>query len=355
MAEIQRTAIKATLRNPDDKHSMKEAHEIPLGPAPLRRPQSLRRTSSVQAHGFESLHGPYLVVGHARDLYSGDDVSSTDTVAADTLRADISAERLISSIEASRCNDALGELVSVRLGGKVRKIMTQVIPEEVAQTTLLHLLLDDMVAASIISNAAPVAWGMVPDIIKSESAQKKSAYDRTGTCISFTPGSRTLLPNGQANSKDVARIPVDVPIENGDPQAWHPWNKLEGPNQMRLRRMDLWKDGGMLQVDAGFQDSAAFSHTEQRMVFHEYGLQATIEPDSFIVQRINVQTGILPFMECLQSAATAQQMVGQSLLNFRRSVPAQLPGVAGCTHLNDVMRSLQDVATMAEILNLKRG
>lgn len=293
------------------------------------------------------------MVGHARDLYTGDDHSVPQTVSQDSLRSGISVNREVSSITASRCNAEVSNLTSIRLGGAFRKAMAQQMPQEVEHTTLLYRLLDDMVGASLVSNAALDVWGIQADGSRSEPAPADT-YDRTGTCISFAPGSRTILPNGQANSGDIKRIAVDVPIDIGDPNAWHPWEKLTGPNQMRLRRTDLWEDGQLLQVNAQFQDSAAFSYTEQRMVFHEYRVEAVIEPDTFVLQSVEVETGILPFTECLQAADTAQKMVGQSLLNFGRSVPAQLPGIAGCTHLNDILRSLQDVVALSEILGQQR-
>ena len=56
------------------------------------------------------------------------------------------------------------------------------------------------------------------------------------------------------------------------------------------------------------------------MVFHEYRLTAVIAPETFVLRSVDVMSGVLPHVECLQAPATAQGLVGQSILNFRRSV-----------------------------------
>ena len=288
--------------------------------------------------------------GRARDLYSGDDTSEPQVLSIESLSADISAARQVSSISASQNNAELEPLNSLPLGGLFRKAMAETLRREVEQSTLLHRLLDDIVGASFVTGASFHAWGLVEPNDQQEMKPEKGGFDRTGTCLTFAPGSPVLLPNGQARVEGMNHPEVEAPMYNGDPNAWHQLEEVEGPNHMRTRRMDLWEEDGMLHVDAAFQDSAALPDRDERMVFHEYQLEAEIEPDTFILKSVKAETGALPFSSCLQAPATAQSMVGQPLLDFRRSVPTQLRGVAGCTHLNDVLRSLQDVTAMSEIL-----
>ena len=42
-------------------------------------------------------------------------------------------------------------------------------------------------------------------------------------------------------------------------------------------------------------------------------------------------------------------LLGKDLRRFRLEVLEQLPGILGCTHLNDVLRSMADVPQLAEI------
>jgi hypothetical protein len=48
-------------------------------------------------------------------------------------------------------------------------------------------------------------------------------------------------------------------------------------------------------------------------------------------------------------------MVGRPLSDFRQSVLDRLKGTAGCTHLNDVLRSLADVPALTATLLAQDG
>lgn len=345
--------FRGIIEKGDMNHIMAKKHEITLGPPPKRKPGSLRRTSSIQSHSYDSFLGPYTMWGFARDLYTGADLSAPSIVSQDNLKATISPKRQVSAIEANRCNDALNELLSVPLGGKLRKAMAQMLSQEVEHSTLLHRLLDDTVGASIVTNAAFDAWELIPRDEQTKYAEE-NGIDNTGLCITYKPGSKAMTSTGQPIVTNIERICEEVPLYDGDPHAWHQFDKPEGPNQLRMRRLDLWQEQGLLHADVAFQDSAAFQDKEERLVFHEYRAEATIEPETYVLQSIKVQNGVLPFAECLQAPATAQSMVGQSIRDFRRDILAQLPGTAGCTHLNDVLRSLQDVVAMSETLNQQK-
>ena len=58
----------------------------------------------------------------------------------------------------------------------------------------------------------------------------------------------------------------------------------------------------------------------------------------------------LPWPECPQAAASASRLVGQPVGELRDFVRQDLSGTTTCTHLNDLLRSLADVATLAAIL-----
>jgi len=59
---------------------------------------------------------------------------------------------------------------------------------------------------------------------------------------------------------------------------------------------------------------------------------------------------ILPFRECPGASMKAARMVGQNVADFRQAVLDTLVGTLGCTHLNDVLRALADVPTLARLL-----
>jgi hypothetical protein len=64
---------------------------------------------------------------------------------------------------------------------------------------------------------------------------------------------------------------------------------------------------------------------------------------TFELLSIRVDPRVLPYRECPAASPNASRMVGQTLSGFRLAVLDTLPGTLGCTHLNDVLRSLADV------------
>lgn len=120
-----------------------------------------------------------------------------------------------------------------------------------------------------------------------------------------------------------------------------------------IRYTHLWPDGPMLRVATGFQDSAALpARRDRRMVFHEYVLNATVDPADMTLAAITVTAGSLPFPTCLAAPATAGALVGQPLAQFGTLVAVVLAGTGGCTHLNEVLRNLSDVMA-AQLVRLQ--
>ena len=57
---------------------------------------------------------------------------------------------------------------------------------------------------------------------------------------------------------------------------------------------------------------------------------------------------ILPYRECPGASVKASRMIGLDVTTFRETVQEVLPSTHGCTHLNDVLRSLADVPWLAQ-------
>ena len=123
----------------------------------------------------------------------------------------------------------------------------------------------------------------------------------------------------------------------------------EGPQKRRARRIDLWRDGGLIKVDAGFQDSGS-NPEGGRTAVHEYRVFAEIDAASGTVLALQALPLILPYRECPGASVKATRMIGQNVAQFRQSVLDTLPGTLGCTHLNDVLRALSDAPMLARLL-----
>ncbi|MDP3750030.1 MAG: DUF2889 domain-containing protein [Phenylobacterium sp.] len=290
--------------------------------------------------------------GAGRDLYTGDDVVSPHVLGEDQVRALLSPDRVLAHVEGPRHGDALAALAGLRPGGQLRKAIAGRVPGDAPDTALLHRLLDDVSTASFVSTHAWAAWapGWVE---KYRAAGLADRIDRdvTDVCVGFRAGSAALAANGRSSVGRMTQLVAPPPLRSDDPYSWHQLEPDIGPNQRRTRRMDLWSEGGLLHVNADFQDSAAVPDAQgDRMIFHEYRIEATLEPQDLVLQAISVTPGVLPFGECVAGVKSAQGLVGRPVVGFHSLISATLQGSAGCTHLNDMMRALRDVVAMRDRL-----
>jgi hypothetical protein len=171
-----------------------------------------------------------------------------------------------------------------------------------------------------------------------------------GICAGFRPGSSALNPDGTGSSATQSATPVPGLLHPDDPYGWHELPEQEGVGMRRARRIDVWRQGGMVCIDAAFQDSAT-SPAGGRIAVHEYLLSATVEARDFVLSALHVEPRILPYRECPTATPNAQRVLGTRLNDMRQAVLRELPGTLGCTHLNDVLRSLADVPRLAKCVD----
>jgi hypothetical protein len=323
-----------------------------LGAPPERRLYSLRRTSAMQAHFPDGPNGSICFVGTGRDLYTGAYRDAPRECASERADIELTPDKRIARISNGRNDDVLAGFVGMRVSGELRSAFARDLREEVENTTLLFRLLDDLAGATFLSAAAWFSWfhGRLDEYEALLGVSAKLERGVEGLCISYTPGSPSILPDGRTNEA-IAVHPVGPLPFSDDTYAWHDFALLDPPNQWRIRHSDLWFDGGMLRALIGFQDSAAVrGSADERRLFHEYRLTALIDPAGLILREIEVTPAILPFRTCLIAPDTAKAMIGHPIANFGALVPKILPGIAGCTHLNDVLRAMQDIVGMARTL-----
>jgi Protein of unknown function (DUF2889) len=324
----------------------------PLGVAPLRRPGSVRRTTSIDTHWPEGWGKPSQMQGRGRDLLTPSDSGSAATVLADdqfTITASIEREILAISTTPDR-PEAQG-LQGVRAGGASRDALSKILGPEKGGP--LYQVIDDFAGASLVSGWIWSVWesGWQERMQAMRDLPNFRARKMEGICTGFAPGASSLdeegLPN-QSHSKEAARV---GPLANpDDPEGWHDLPDREGVQMRRARRIDVWRDEGSVQIDAMFQDSGTTPDGESRAAIHEYHVRAAMNAEDETLLAISVDPRILPFQECPGAALNAGRMVGQPMSDFRQKVLETLPGIHGCTHLNDVLRALSDVPHLASLL-----
>jgi hypothetical protein len=165
-------------------------------------------------------------------------------------------------------------------------------------------------------------------------------------CTGFAAGGSAHTPEGRPNATNQSSTDV-CPLEHpDDPDGWHAMPLQEGPCMRRARRIDVWREDGLIKVDAGFQDSGS-NPAGGRTALHEYRVHAEVDPGSGVLTALQVLPMVLPFRECPGAAIKATRLIGHKVADFRDDVLETLPGTAGCTHLNDVLRALSDVPLLA--------
>jgi hypothetical protein len=289
--------------------------------------------------------------GRARDLLTP---LAGEAVVLDEAATDIMASQIrqIESIAVTPEREAAQRLVGVRAGGQSRIMLAEILPEDCAGGTPLRLLLDDFAGASLVAGWAWSRW--VDDwatLMRQNKARATAGRGGVmeGICTGFAPGSSALKPDGTSESKNQNNSPVVSLVNPDDPIGWHPLGEQEGVGMRRARRLDLWREGDLLMVEIGFQDSAT-SPAGGRVAIHEYEVSATVDVATLTLRTLKPDPRILPFPECPGAVANAGRMVGKPVAGFRTEVLETLPGTLGCTHLNDVLRSMGDIPALMRAL-----
>ena len=312
----------------------------PYGHSPPRRPGSVRRTSSITATWPYGMDGDTEMRGTSRDFLT-QSWGVGRTIAQDCILA-VAAKRKIVALSCEPPRAGIGGLVGATAGGQLRAAIADALPDELKRGTPLYLLLDDLAGATLVAGWSFSLWP------QPERARPKPARQMSGICIGFRPGSSALTSEG--TSRPSQNISLVVPLQHpGDPDGWHDMPDPGGLNFRRARRIDLWHgDDGLLQIDAGFQDSAN-SPSGQRTAIHEYHVTATCDEAGRLLS-IKANPGTLPFAECRAAPTNIDDLIGVPMSELRREVLLRLHKTFGCTHLNDTLRALAEVPVLAASL-----
>lgn len=313
----------------------------PTVSTPARAPRSLRRTSTTDMLRPDGLLGPLVLVGRARDLYTN--AAGEGRVLGEAgyeARVDYVPGREIRSLVSRPANDALERLVGLRASSGFRAALDEAIPEEREALSLLYGLLDDLPVTALVSGFAmgfafqghPVPKGQL-----SQHPDLCAGWRRGGTLLTGVEetGIVPLVTGPEAPS--LARA--------DDPLAWHVLPALPPNGMRRHRRLDL-TPGAKLGVDAFFRDL----HVEpegRHTVIHEYTVRAEVDPEALRFDAIEAKAQALPWVECNPAPASAARLRGRLVRGLRPAVRTEFTGITTCTHLNDTLRSLEDIAGLA--------
>ncbi|MGE0384183.1 MAG: DUF2889 domain-containing protein [Gammaproteobacteria bacterium] len=316
----------------------------PTGGTPPRAPGSVRRTSTVDAIRPRGVNGELVLVGRARDLVTPiDGAAFVHAEAAVRAEVDFMNGRALTRIDADPALPGADALLGVPCSTGFRAAVDGIVPQGSERLSPLYLLLDDLPAASLVSGHAVIYAGMFP---VQEQAQRLQQPD---LCSGWRTGGTILADIDSTGLSPVVTGPLAPSLLNArDPLAWHTFGPLPANSMRRSRRMDVARTEA-IEVDMLFRDSH-FSFAGVETVIHEYTVHARLEPGSLRIIDIAAEPRALPFVECPEAAASAKRLAGELVAGLRPRIRAEFLGPSTCTHLNDTLRSLEDVRALAALL-----
>jgi len=324
-----------------------EPIHAPVGTTPPRRAASVRRTMSIDVHWPEGAGSAGHYLGRCRDVLTRTTGSQPELLGEAEVNV-IAADRQLQSISATPTPPRLQQLVGVRAGGHLRNALAETVPEEKAAGTPLYLVLDDMAGTTLVSRWAFSRW---IDDWMSVAMAPAMRPTMEGVCIGFRPGASSLDNDGRSKpGQNASRV---IPLPNpADPQGWHELPRFEGVNFRRARRIDVWREGDETVVESHFQDSASAPDGGDRWAIHEYLLNARIGPDGR-VRVLEALPGTLPYASCRAAPVNNEVLIGTHARDLRDVVLERLKFTGGCTHLNDMLRSLAEAPILAKHLPVR--
>jgi hypothetical protein len=312
----------------------------------------VRRTTSIDSIRPDGLEGPMQQHGRGRDLVTGSDGAVTVVAESATrLVTDYTQGMLIRELDVAPAVPGAESLVGARAGGGFRKVLdTQT---DAVRGSLPYLLLDDVPGATLVSGMAMTVASDAGDAdiaawrertnkteIRLQQADICAGWKTEGTLLQFVVDGRPPVLRGP----DAPSI-----VDGDDPHGWIALDPLPAYATRRVRRLDAWRDEELVRVDVFFRDTCT-DRDAGEFVVHEYTAQAAVDPGTMTIVECAAQPRVLPWVDCPEAIPSAGRLVGWSVDDVRPESRTALVGPSTCTHLNDVLRGLEDVHWLTDLL-----
>lgn len=286
-------------------------------------------------------------MGRARDLLTPHSGAAVVVGVAELeVVVDYRGTREIQEIRSAPHDPALAELVGVRVTSGFRARLGEVLPREAAERSLLFGLLDDLPGAALVSSSAYSQAGLPRPMA--------GASWPVGACSGWRPGGTMMMGVERDGAPPPVTGPVAPAIDDAeDPLAWHETGSL-GPHGMRRSRLVDVVESSPVVVDVAFRDLHR-TPLGVATVIHEYAMRAHIDPEELRALEILVEPRVLPWLECQAAIDGVRKVEGSRLEGFGAHVRRELGAPSSCTHLDDMLRKLEDVPVLLRELRALTG
>ncbi len=317
----------------------------PLLVTPPRRRGSIRRTTSIDT--VRRADGAVAdVEARARDLLTEPEGTAV-VVGHQRLHAVLDQAAAIEALEAEPGLPGLDRLLGRMVGPGFRQATLDLLEQLVPASLLAHLL-DDWPGAQLVSGYAMQRRWTESDPATPTRIPPERFSQMSDICAGWAASGSMMVTLGRTGTIPTPLGPSIPSVEEDEDElAWHAMPPLAAGSTRRRRRIDLWvHDGSTLGFETQFRDSYAEDVKTQSAV-HEYVVTGTVARRSLVVSSINAQVRVLPWQECPSARASADRLVGMAVSGLRPLVRSEFTGTTTCTHLNDTLRSLEDITVLA--------
>ena len=319
---------------------------------PDRRPGSVRRTSTIDMVWPGGFEAGLQLLGRSRDLLTPERGEARVLDAAE-LRARVDGRRTVHAIESTPAREGIEGIVGATGGTELRGAIDRALPGERESATALHLLLDDVAGTSLIAGFAmyrePGFEERMREHFRSPQAEPHGMRKGKIICSGLRPGGWAATHRTEGERSGPGIVPAGDIRTPHDPLGWHEWPPTPDPGMRRHRRVDVWREGDRLRVDAFFRD-AYWDREGAQWALHEYSVDAEVDAAQLTLVSAEATPRVLPYPECRWAAPHAQQLEGLPVASFRTSVQRTLTELEACTHLNDMLRCLAEVPALSKHL-----
>jgi hypothetical protein len=243
----------------------------------------------------------------------------------------------------------LATLVGARASSGFRQKVGDALPGERDSHSVRFQLLDDLPTALLISGyALQHAAGPLPRAPRKPGPRQA----QPDLCAGWISGGTIVRRIEETGQVPIASGPRVGPLHEVDADGWHALEPLPAHGMRRRRRLDVWREAGEpgVRVESFFRDSHMNADGVETAL-HEYTVRAAIDPVSRTFTSCDAEFGALPWQECPPALASAGRLVGLRPDGLRRHVRDAFTGISTCTHLNDTLRALEDVAALLDLLD----